>query len=69
MQLIFSRTTFIRSTILILHAPIIMKSIASLASFVALATVVSADRTFTVNNKCSYTVWCVLLFDTQPLGR
>ena len=34
-----------------------MKSIASLASFVALATVVSADRTFTVNNKCSYTIW------------
>ena len=43
-----------------------MKNIASLASFVALATAVSADRTFTVNNKCSYTVWYVLLCDTHP---
>ncbi|KZV68797.1 Osmotin, thaumatin-like protein [Peniophora sp. CONT] len=34
-----------------------MKTIASLASFVALATVVSADRTFTVSNHCSYTIW------------
>lgn len=36
-----------------------MKTIASLASFVALASVVSADRTFTVSNHCSYTIWQV----------
>ncbi|VDC04533.1 unnamed protein product [Peniophora sp. CBMAI 1063] len=40
-----------------------MKSAASLVSFVALATAVSADRTFTVNNKCSYTVWPGLFTD------
>ena len=42
-----------------------MKTIASLASFVALATMVSADRTITVKNQCSYTVWQVFLAE-QP---
>ncbi|VDB85570.1 unnamed protein product [Peniophora sp. CBMAI 1063] len=43
-----------------------MKSIAALASFVVLATAVSADRTFTVKNQCSYTIWPGLF--TQPGG-
>ena len=63
---IFFRSTFNPSHPSSLYAPLIMKTIASLASFVALATAVSADRTFTVNNKCSYTVWYILLLNTQP---
>jgi hypothetical protein len=40
-----------------------MKTATSLASLVALAAAVSADRTFTVKNNCAYTVWPGLFTD------